>query len=172
MRRVRHGAGFTLVELMIVVVILGVLAAVAVAAFTRYVKRAKTAEATGNIGKIYQGQLAYYNLSGERSTVARFINQPYFTPNNNPGSAKYPANVTVWSSDPQWTALGFSIPTAHYYAYNSFATSTGGVGAYFLARAIGDLDGDDTESTFTLRGEVMAEGETQRFPLEVLRELE
>ena len=38
-------AGFTLVELMIVVVILGILAAVAIPAFTRYVKRSKTSEA-------------------------------------------------------------------------------------------------------------------------------
>ena len=84
----------------------------------------------------------------------------------------YPANLSVWSADAQWTALGFSIPTAHYYAYNSFSPTTSDVGAYFLARAIGDLDGDDTESTFTIRGEVMAGGEVQRFPLEIQRELE
>ncbi len=51
-------AGFTLVELMIVVVILGILAAVAIPAFTRYVKRSKTSEATGNISKIYQGEVS------------------------------------------------------------------------------------------------------------------
>jgi prepilin-type N-terminal cleavage/methylation domain-containing protein len=38
-------AGFTLVELMIVVVILGILAAVAIPAFSRYIKRSKTTEA-------------------------------------------------------------------------------------------------------------------------------
>ena len=36
------------------------LAAVAIPAFTRYVKRSKTSEAAGNIAKIYQGELTYY----------------------------------------------------------------------------------------------------------------
>ena len=172
MRRARLPAGFTLVELMIVVVILGILAAVAIPAFTRYVKRTKTAEAAGNVSRIYQGQVAYYNLSGERFGSTRFVNQPLFTPNNNPGAARYPANVTLWTADPQWSAIGFAIPSAHYYAYNSFATTTGDVGAYFYARAIGDLDGDDIESTYTVRGEVVAGGEVQRFAIDIVRELE
>ena len=65
----RLAAGFTLVELMIVVVILGILAAVAIPAFTRYVKRSKTSEATGNIMKIYQGQLTYYQAALEHGSV-------------------------------------------------------------------------------------------------------
>lgn len=172
MRSARAAGGFTLVELMIVVVILGVLAAIAVPAFTRYVKRSKTSEATGNVSRIYIGQVAYYNLSGERFSQSRFVNQPNFTPDNNPGSAKYPANVHLWANDPQWSAIGFAIPSGHYFAYNSFATTTGDVGAYFYARAIGDLDGDDTESTYTVRGEIVAGGEVQRFPIDIVRDLE
>lgn len=168
----RRRRGFSLVELMIVVVILGVLASVAGASFTRYVKRSKTGEAVGNVSRIYQGQAAYYHVAAERLGVARFVNQPYFTPDNNPGAAKYPPNVALWSNDLQWSAIGFSIDRGHYYAYNSFASSDSGPGAYFLARAIGDLDGDDNESTFTVRGEVMSAGEIQRFPLDIQRELE
>ncbi len=171
MRTIRGIAGFTLIELMIVVVMLGVLAAVAVPAYTRYVKRSKTSEATTNIMKIYMGQVAYYNANSERAT-ARFVNQPYFTPDNNPGAAPYPPNASIWVTDDQWNSIGFALTTRHYYAYNSFAVLTTGPGAYFYARAVGDLDGDDVESTFTFTGTVMPEGEIERSPLDVIKELE
>jgi prepilin-type N-terminal cleavage/methylation domain-containing protein len=73
-------AGFTLVELMIVVVILGILAAVAIPAFSRYIKRSKTAEASGNIAKIYQGQVTYYQQSSETATATGFVNASTVTP--------------------------------------------------------------------------------------------
>ncbi len=109
-------AGFTLVELMIVVVILGILAAVAIPAFTRYVKRSKTSEATGNIAKIYQGQLTYYQGALERG-FSSFVDANTLTPGNNPGSAKFAANIALWNSSSHWTAIGFSLDSAHYYAY-------------------------------------------------------
>ncbi len=168
----RGSAGFTLIELMIVVVILGVLAAVALPAYSRYTRRSKTAEVTGNIAKIYMAQVAYYNHSSERAPTGGFVNQPYFTPDNNPGANKYPANIALWSSDPQWTALGFSLEDGHYYAYNSFATLGTGPGIYFYARGIGDLDGDDLESTYTIRGEVAPDGEVQRSSVDIVNELE
>jgi prepilin-type N-terminal cleavage/methylation domain-containing protein len=171
MRCTRSIGGFTLVELMIVVVILGLLAAVALPSYTRYVKRSKTSEATGNISKIYQGQVAYYDANAERAT-ARFVNQPYFTPDNSPTAAGYTANVSVWTTDDQWTSIGFALATRHYYAYNSFSTLTSGPGAYFYAKAIGDLDGDTVESTFTFTGTVTSTGEIERSPLDIIRELE
>jgi prepilin-type N-terminal cleavage/methylation domain-containing protein len=180
--------GFTLVELMIVVVILGILAAVAIPAFTRYVKRSKTAEAVGNVQAIYRGEVVYYNNSGERFGAASFVDCPT-TPSDAPTPAKYPANVILWDSIDEWKAITFSIPTGHYYQYGVSAVGGApavffdtalvsipggdgeGSGTGFIARATGDLDGDTTQSTFEVAGGIVS-GEVQRTPVEVTDELE
>jgi prepilin-type N-terminal cleavage/methylation domain-containing protein len=164
-------AGFTLVELMIVVVILGILAAVAIPAFTRYVKRSKTSEAAGNISKIYQGQLTYYQGALERG-FSSFVNANTLTPGTNPGSAKFPANVNAWNNDTNWTSIGFSLDSAHYYAYASPGTATAPAsGTAFTAYAVGDLDGDDTNSTFERQGAISG-GEVQGTQISITNELE
>ena len=106
----RLAAGFTLVELMIVVVILGILAAVAIPAFTRYVKRSKTSEATGNISKIYQGELTYFQQSQERSTAATFLTAAA-NPSASPTASKYAANNTIWHTG-NWADIGFGLDSA------------------------------------------------------------
>jgi type IV pilus assembly protein PilA len=156
--------GFTLVELMIVVVILGILAAVAIPAFTRYVKRSKTSEATGNITKIYQGQLTYYQAALERG-FATYINATAM-PVAAPTAAKYTANVSQWAADANWTSIGFSLDSAHYYQY----VSPGGTNV-FTARAVGDLDGDAILSTFERSGAIVS-GELQGSNINIAQELE
>ena len=157
-------AGFTLVELMIVVVILGILAAVAIPAFTRYVKRSKTSEAQGNIAKIYQGQLTYYQRNLERGGTL-FVNASAL-PATAPGSAKFPANVDQWNANSDWANIGFSLDSAHYYQYTSPGGATG-----FTARATGNLDGDGTYSTFERTG-TYSNGEIQGSQILISNELE
>ncbi len=157
-------AGFTLVELMIVVVILGILAAVAIPAFTRYVKRSKTSEASGNIAKIYQGELTYYQASAERSGVATFVAAPV-NPSGTPGTAKYAVNTAAWNVD-GWRDIGFSLDSGHYYRY--IATGNTGV---FTARGEGNLDGDTDLSTFARSGSIVA-GEVQGTAILITNELE
>ncbi|MFO0624296.1 MAG: prepilin-type N-terminal cleavage/methylation domain-containing protein [Polyangiales bacterium] len=157
-------AGFTLVELMIVVVILGILAAVAIPAFTRYVKRSKTSEATGNLAKIYQGEVSYYQASAERQSTATFINATA-NPSGAPSSGKYAANVAAWNQ-PGWREIGFTLDTGSYYQY----TATGATDS-FTATAVGNLDGDGTNSTFSRVG-ANANGEIQGAPVVITEELE
>ena len=157
-------AGFTLVELMIVVVILGILAAVAIPAFTRYVKRSKTSEATGNIAKIYQGETAYFNQSSEQSTATFVSAGP--TPTAAPTASKYAAQPTNFTSNTGWSQIGFSVDAPLYYQYTAFGTVSA-----FTARAIGDIDGDTTLSTFD-RTALLTSGEIQGSQIVITNELE
>ncbi len=58
-RKQPNQKGFTMVELMVVVVIVGVLAAVAVPMYSKYVKNARVAEASGKIGEVVTAAKAW-----------------------------------------------------------------------------------------------------------------
>lgn len=60
MRQYRNNKGFTLIELMIVVVIIGILAAIAIPKFNNASARAKEKEADGILKQIYTLQNTYY----------------------------------------------------------------------------------------------------------------
>lgn len=64
MRTVRNTNGFTLIELMIVVVIIGILAAIAIPRFGQVGARAKEKEADLHLKQYYTMQQAYYARSG------------------------------------------------------------------------------------------------------------
>ena len=83
----RGKGGFTLIELMIVVIIVGVLAAAAVPIYTSYVKRAYVTEAEASLGAIRTAQIAYKAETGgfaaDRGeldmTDADFVHNRYFS---------------------------------------------------------------------------------------------
>jgi len=64
MARMHKGAGFTLIELMIVVTIVGVLAAIALPAYNDYVKRARVSEVVGIFDAVAQGATEYHSVMG------------------------------------------------------------------------------------------------------------
>ena len=61
--------GFTLIELMVVVVIVGVLAAFAIPNFLRYRVQAMQAEARSNLGTIFVGEVSFFTERKEFGNV-------------------------------------------------------------------------------------------------------
>jgi prepilin-type N-terminal cleavage/methylation domain-containing protein len=68
MRNLRNRKGFTLIELMIVVVIIGILAAIAIPKFNNASARAKEKEADGILKQIYTLQNTYFAEHGAFAT--------------------------------------------------------------------------------------------------------
>ena len=156
--------GFTLIELMIVVAILAILAVVAVPAFIKYMRRAKTTEAIDQIDKIYKGASVYYmepkiNKLGTK-LLCQFPGNQGVTPvnrqccneaNDDDNDDRCDSAPTIWTTD-VWSSLKFQISDQHYYAYQFDSNGEVMQGAEFTVTAYGDLDCDDTYSTFQRMG--------------------
>ena len=181
----RKSAGFTLVELMIVVAIIGLLSAIAIPAFSRYIKRSRTAEAVGTLNKLWIGSLTYFEADhfqhvpgvGTVSLAKQFPGpaaEAIAGGGNDccahPG-AKCPGADPGFNGD-VWTALQFSIPDPYSFK-PSYTSADVGSNSNFTAVATGNPDCDAIRSTFTRRGGVALNGEVTggAFP-EILNELE
>ncbi len=167
-KRQQRGAGFTLVELMIVVAVVGILAAVAIPAFAKYVKRSRTSEAAGHLNKEWVGSVAYYESD-------HVVGAGVYLPRQFPGDgvsaqlanngvecgcatgARCRGGDTVWGTDAIWLALNFALPDAHNYLphYNSLGTD---MAATFTALVSGDLNCNQTLASFSRSGGIDSNG--------------
>lgn len=151
-RRKDECRGFTLVELMIVVVILGILAAIAIIAYRKYVQSAKTSEAYTILGDIRAKQEAYRAEFSQYCRVSPTIDDG----NRHPGAApRVDGKKTAWAPVPiNWQQLGVRPDGAVWMGYVTTAGLPGqniaGAQAptinvndhWWAARAVVDQDGD------------------------------
>jgi type IV pilus assembly protein PilA len=72
----RHTAGFTLIELMIVVAIIGILAAIAIPNFLKFQAKSKQAEAKVNLSGIFVAQSSYFSTN---DTYASFTDIGFYS---------------------------------------------------------------------------------------------
>lgn len=134
--------GFTLVELMIVVIIVAVLAGIAFSAYSRWIADARMSEAHAMMSDIRAKEEAYYNTWGSYLSAGA---NPTSVPTNGKGA---------WDgSQEAWLDLGVAPTGGTYFQYQVFAYSAGsGAGAeatslgvdtnrdWFYISAKGDLD--------------------------------
>jgi len=170
MRRVRteRERGYTVVELLTVVIIVGVLATLAVYGVRKYIYAAKSAEPIDIIGSIKAAEESYreetYTYLSVTSGLLTAEASHY--PGSPDGTTKRMWGNTSHTDASRWNQLGLTItqpvqfgyavkaggagtamPTTYgtAYAWGSYAAGTT---PWFVVQALGNLDGDTDYSVF------------------------
>lgn len=65
-REINNQKGFTLVEIMMVVIIIGILAVLGIPRYQKYILESKLSEVQVNFGEVKQGMAKYYNTHGQK----------------------------------------------------------------------------------------------------------
>jgi prepilin-type N-terminal cleavage/methylation domain-containing protein len=163
--------GFTLVELMIVVVIAGILATIGGYGVSRYISSSKTGEAVQMIGAIKAAQetykdetYEYLDVSGDVSANSAFYPHNYST--TIPGHHKVAWGAGSGQIPDRWRVLGVnpSGPVLFAYACAAGAATKSVVGAgsditignwpttlgqpWYVVKARADLDGGGASTVF------------------------
>ena len=157
-----RNAGFTLIELMIVVAIIGILSMLAMTGYKGYMASAKASEAKASLGSIGKLALASYEReTGGSTTILTAAgastaangktfcdSETAFVPTAPPNGVKYQSTDAMWraTANAGFGCLGFTMQGAQYFAYGYKALNTTALaataGPTFAAYAVGDLNGN------------------------------
>ncbi len=165
-RRAKHDAGFTLVELAVVVAIVGILAVIAVVAYRRYILHAKITEARNVISAI---RIAQEDYRAERGSYADLGGTycPTLAGNGNHKTGWDPeCSGAGTHPDPKWHTLPVHIDGPVHFQYATVAGMGAGgtafpptnaswvnwgaaapTGHWYVVMAKCDLDGAGTPDT-------------------------
>jgi prepilin-type N-terminal cleavage/methylation domain-containing protein len=141
MVRLRQQAGFTLVELLIVVGIIGLLSAIAIPNFISYQARSRRSEAYVNLGAVARLQSGYHAEQGEFFEAGAW---PDYVAHGGLSTDKMEWDAL---SEAAYADLGWRPEGKVFYAYD---TNTGATPCTctrcFTATAAGDVDSDGLPS--------------------------
>jgi prepilin-type N-terminal cleavage/methylation domain-containing protein len=159
-RAVLRRAGFTLIELMIVVTITGILAAVATPVFTSYVQKSRTSEAVQFLGVIklrqesYRAEFGQYLQYNGNADVTAITYIPA-----NAATMKNAVSVAFPATNTWFDQLGARPDGPVRFGYGWAAGLPGtepavlglpGPDHWFMAQGVTDLDGDGLVLTIEL----------------------
>ncbi len=157
----------TPVEAAIAVAVAGSVLATALPAFVRNLHASELVEPIDGLNRI-----------ATRAT-ARAVSEPLsnaypesvgLTPAQVPAGTRVTDPPGTWDQ-PTWRELDFGFTVPHSFSF-AFESKGGPEGSSFTARAAGDLDGDGTQSSFSLGGEMRAPGAPSIGSMDMYREIE